>query len=102
MTAPMALPALAAMGQDDPAVRKRADRITRRAADGIVDQVHELADLGLVKSAQVDVRVHSIPPTFKLYMLNNREVFFGFYPAVEREVTIGSKPSSAAPTHDPS
>ncbi|MCO8276484.1 hypothetical protein M1L60_38495 [Actinoplanes sp. TRM 88003] len=36
MSVPMALPALAATGGDDPAVRKRA-------ADGIVDQVQELA-----------------------------------------------------------
>jgi DNA-binding transcriptional regulator YhcF (GntR family) len=91
MTVPMALPALAATGADDPAVRKRADRITRRAADGIIDQVHELAELGLVKSSVIEVRVHSLAPAFKLYMLNNREAFFGFYPAVEREVTIGGK-----------
>ncbi|MEU7840634.1 GntR family transcriptional regulator [Micromonospora sp. NPDC049114] len=92
MSVPMALPALAATGSDDPAVRKRAERITRRAADGIIDQVQELADLGLVKSATVDVRTHSIAPTFKLYMLNGREAFFGFYPAVKREVTIGREP----------
>lgn len=92
MAVPMALPALAATAADDPGVRKRADRITRRSADGIIDQVQELADLGLVKSSAVEVRVHSIAPTFKLYMLNNQEVFFGFYPAVEREVTIGGKP----------
>lgn len=92
MTVPMALPALAETGADDPAVRQRADRITRRAADGITDQVQELADLGLVKSATVETRVHSIPPTFKLYMLNNQEAFFGFYPVVTRDVTIGGKP----------
>ncbi|MCO8276518.1 winged helix-turn-helix domain-containing protein [Actinoplanes sp. TRM 88003] len=92
MSVPMALPALAATGGDDPAVRKRAERITRRAADGIVDQVQELAELGLVKSATVDVRMHSIAPTFKLYMLNDREAFFGFYPAVKREVNIGGEP----------
>jgi hypothetical protein len=59
MSVPMALPALAATGTDDPAVRKRAERIA---------------------------------PTFKLYMLNGREAFFGFYPAVKREVTIGREP----------
>lgn len=91
MSAPMALPALAETGTDDPAVRRRADRITRRAADGIIDQVQELAELGLVKSATVEVRTHSIAPTFKLYMLNGREAFFGFYPAIKREVTIGGE-----------
>lgn len=78
MTVPMALPALVATQSDDTAVRKRAERITRRSADGIIDQVQELADLGLVMSALAEVRVHSIAPTFKLYMLNNREAFFGF------------------------
>ncbi|MEV4134418.1 winged helix-turn-helix domain-containing protein [Dactylosporangium sp. NPDC049742] len=91
MSVPMALPALAETGADDAAVRRRADRITRRSADGIIDQVHELADLGLVKSATVQVRVHGLAPTFKLYMLNNREAFFGFYPAVRRDVTIGGE-----------
>lgn len=91
MTVPMALPALAATGADDADVRKRAERITRRAADGIIDQVQELADLGLVKSATVEVRTHNIAPTFKLYMLNSSEAFFGFYPAIKREVTIGGK-----------
>jgi DNA-binding transcriptional regulator YhcF (GntR family) len=92
MTVPMALPALAETGADDQAVRKRAERITRRAASGVVDQVQELADLGLVKSATVEVRVHGIAPTFKLYMLNGREAFFGFYPAVKREVAISGDP----------
>lgn len=92
MSVPMALPAPASTGGDDAAVRKRQERITRRAADGIIDQVEELGDLGLVKSATVEVRVHSIAPTFKLYTLNGREVFFGFYSIVKRDVTVGGSP----------
>jgi len=42
--------------------------------------VQELADLGLVKSATAEARMHSIAPTFKLYMLNGREAFFGSTP----------------------
>ncbi|MFF5295013.1 GntR family transcriptional regulator [Paractinoplanes globisporus] len=91
MSVPMALPALATTGADDPAVRKRAERITRRAIDGIIDQVQELADLGLVKSATAEVRMHGIAPSFKLYMFNGREAFFGFYPVVTRDVTIGGE-----------
>jgi DNA-binding transcriptional regulator YhcF (GntR family) len=91
MSAPMALPASAETRSDDPAVRERADRITRRAAGAIVDQVRELGDLGLVPSVNIDVRAHSATPLFKLYILNNEEVFFGFYPAVERTVTIGAR-----------
>jgi hypothetical protein len=48
--------------------------------------------LGLVRSADAQVRVHGIAPAFKLYLLNNEEAFFGFYPAIERTVTIGSQP----------
>jgi DNA-binding transcriptional regulator YhcF (GntR family) len=92
MTVPMALPARAETQSDDPLVRGRAERITRRAADGILDQVQELAELGLVRSATVDVRVHSAAPLFKVYFLNNEEVFFGFYPVVERNVVIKGEP----------
>jgi DNA-binding transcriptional regulator YhcF (GntR family) len=88
MTVPMALPALAETQSDDPAVRERATRIARRAADGIIDQVHELQDLGLVRSATVDVRVYRAAPLFKLYIINNEEVFYGFYPVVKRSVSI--------------
>jgi hypothetical protein len=31
------------------------------------------------------------PMMFKMYLLNDEEVFFGFYPVVEREVEIGGK-----------
>jgi DNA-binding transcriptional regulator YhcF (GntR family) len=92
MTVPMALPARAETSADDPLVRARAERITRRAADGILDQVRELGELGLVRSASAEVRVHSAAPLFKLYFLNNEESFFGFYPVVERNVVIKGEP----------
>ncbi|NES29886.1 GntR family transcriptional regulator [Micromonospora terminaliae] len=94
MSVPMALPARAETQADDPAVRERADRITRRAVDGIIDQVSELGDLGLIRSATVEVRIHRGSPQFKLYMLNDEEVFFGFYPAVERTVSIKGEPTA--------
>lgn len=92
MSAPMALPARAETQADDPAVRERAERITRRAVDAILDQVTELADLGLVRSATVEARMHRAAPLFKLYILNAEEVFFGFYPVVERTVSIKGEP----------
>ncbi|MDT5042000.1 MAG: hypothetical protein QOE51_2985 [Actinoplanes sp.] len=87
-TAPLALPALVATGEDDSAIQKRAERITRRTADGVIDQVHELADLGLVKSATVEVRTFGLGPSFKMYLLNGQEVFFSFYPVTKRDVTL--------------
>ena len=92
MSVPTALPARAETQADDPQVRARAERITRRAAESILDQVQELADLGLVRSATAEVRVHSAAPLFKLYFLNDEEVFFGFYPVVERNVVIKGEP----------
>jgi len=92
MSTPMALPARAETQSDDPAVRERAERITRRAADGIIDQVAELGDLGLIRSTTVEVRMHRASPLFKLYILNGEEVFYGFYPVVERTVSIKGEP----------
>ncbi len=88
MSVPMALPADAATKLDDPDVRGRMDRIMRRAVDGVIDQVRELGDLGLVKSSTINVRVHSAAPLVKLYVLNGEEVFFGFYNAAEHTVSI--------------
>jgi hypothetical protein len=56
MSVPMALPALASTGGDDPAVRKWQERIARRAADGIIDQVEELADLVLQQEIRFELR----------------------------------------------
>lgn len=94
MSVPMALPARAETQHDDPAVRERAERITRRAAGGIIDQVTELSDLGLIRSATVEVRIHRASPLFKLYILNSEEVFYGFYPVVERTVSIKGEPTA--------
>ncbi|MFG2043365.1 GntR family transcriptional regulator [Dactylosporangium sp. NPDC048998] len=92
MGVPMALPARAGTGADDPTVRERMERITHRSLDAIIDQVRELGDLGLVESANVAVRLHSASPLFKLYIINNTEVFFGFYPVTERTVAHRGEP----------
>lgn len=85
---PMALPCLAETRADDPSVRQRAERITRRHTESILEAVRELGELGLVKEAKAEVRVHRAAPLFKLYILNGDEVFFGFYPVVQHTVTI--------------
>ena len=41
---------------------------------------------------RVEVRMHRASPLFKLYVLNGEEVFFGFYPVVERTVAIKGEP----------
>jgi len=87
---PWALPCRAEDLEDDPEFRERAAKITQRHTQAITDSVHELADLGLVSQASVQVRVHNCAPLFKLYVLNNEEAFFGFYPVRERKVTFKS------------
>ncbi|MGC4852268.1 GntR family transcriptional regulator [Micromonospora sp. DT4] len=92
MTAPMAIPCRAEDQADDPAIRARARRITDRSIHAVTDAVQELADLGLVKTATAEVRVHNAAPLFKLFIINEQEAFFGFYPVVEHTVSIEGKP----------
>ncbi|MFE2296021.1 HAD hydrolase-like protein [Streptomyces sp. NPDC059452] len=46
----------------------------------ITDTMHELSVLGLVSKAKVSVRVHSGTQFFKLYLINQDDAFFGYYP----------------------
>ncbi|MBG0819314.1 GntR family transcriptional regulator [Planomonospora sp. ID91781] len=89
---PMSLPCRAEDLSDDPVIRARAHRIQQRSTQAIADAVHELADLGLVKSASVEVRVHQTTPAFKFYVINREQVFFGFYPVVKHTVRIKGEP----------
>lgn len=99
MANPIALPARAGANPgDDPAVRARMERLVERHAVGILESVEELADLELIEKASVEIRVHSAAPLFKLYLLNESEVFFGLYPVVEHTVTIAKK---KVPIYDP-
>lgn len=84
----MALPRRVGTDTAEEAIRERAGRIASRAVDGIVDAVHELVDLGLVKSAMAEVRVHELTPSFKLYILNSQEVFYGLYPVKQHNIRL--------------
>jgi hypothetical protein len=95
---PLALPIRADTRADDPAVRRRSERIMRRAVESIVEDVNELGDLTLVKSANIEVRAHGAAPLFKLYIVNGREAFFGFYPVLEHSVAVNGE---SVPIFDP-
>ncbi|MCO6005248.1 hypothetical protein NE236_09645 [Actinoallomurus purpureus] len=95
---PMAVPCRSEDLGDDPEFRQRASRIMLRHGQAILDAVEELADLGIVDSAKAEIRVHDCPPLFKLYVLNNEEVFFGFYPIRQHVVQIKGTPH---PMFDP-
>ncbi|MEV4266644.1 GntR family transcriptional regulator [Kribbella sp. NPDC049584] len=92
MSQPLAVPSRAGRKPgDDPAVRGRVEQIAHRSAGQIIESIEELGNIGLVQKANVECRVVSLPMMFKLYLLNEEEVFFGFYPVVEREVRIDGK-----------
>ncbi|MGH3586576.1 MAG: winged helix-turn-helix domain-containing protein [Pseudonocardia sp.] len=95
---PLALPIRADTHADDPAVRRRSERIMRRAVESIVEDVNELRDLALVKASSVEVRAHGAAPLFKLYIVNGREAFFGFYPVLEHSVAVNGE---SVPIFDP-
>jgi len=73
---------------DDPDFRERARQISERHLSALVASVQELADFGLVEKVSAEIRAHNCAPMFKLYILNNEEAFFGFYPVVEHAVTL--------------
>jgi DNA-binding transcriptional regulator YhcF (GntR family) len=89
---PWAFPSRAEDLADEPAFRERAEQISRRHTDSIIESVTELADLGLIRAASAEVRVYGATPAFKLYLLNGEEAFFGFYPLTEHDVALHGKP----------
>jgi DNA-binding transcriptional regulator YhcF (GntR family) len=91
-TQPMTIPCQVDDLADSPEFRKRAEEIMRRHTLAIVDSVEELGSLGLVKDVSAEIRVHRAAPLFKLYMINNEEAFFGFYPVREHVISLGGAP----------
>jgi DNA-binding transcriptional regulator YhcF (GntR family) len=91
---PLALPCKVEDLEDSPEFRERATQIMRRHTESIRDSVGELASFNLVKEASVEVRVHRAAPAFKLYILNNEEVFFGFYPVREHVIQLTNGPQA--------
>ena len=89
MTVPMAIPSRGGKDPgDDPRVRARMARTAERYAGGLSESLTELAAMELVQKATVDIRVHSSPPLFKIYLINDADLFFGFYPVREHKITI--------------
>lgn len=91
-TQPMSLPCSASDLLDDPAMRARAGALQQRQTAAIVDAASELDELGLVRRVTVDIRWHGLPPLFKLFVINDTDVFFGFYPIQRRTISITGEP----------
>lgn len=76
---------------DNPGGRDRMRGIMERHTQAIADSVAELEDLGLVKDAKAQIKVHGSPLVFKVYIINGQEVFFGYYPVKKNTVRIKGK-----------
>jgi DNA-binding transcriptional regulator YhcF (GntR family) len=87
-TVPWGIPCDAETLSDSPGARDRMRSIMDRHTQAIADSVAELADLGLVKDARTEIKVHGSPLAFKVYIINELEVFFGFYPVAKHTVRI--------------
>ena len=85
---PWSLPARVDDLADSPAFRDRAATIMRRHTLAIVEAVNELADLGIVPAATAQIRAIPAVPLFKLYLINDSEMFFGYYPVQEHTVKL--------------
>jgi hypothetical protein len=68
--------------------------IQHRQIAAIRHAAAELEELGLVRRVTLDVRLHALPPLFKLFIVNDADAFFGFDPIQRRSITIDGDQSS--------
>lgn len=80
MSVPQAAPVRQEDGADDPRLRRRMHDMMVGYTRSIMNAINELSVLGLVEEAKVSVRVHSGTQFFKLYVVNQQDAFFGYYP----------------------
>lgn len=92
MAVPQAAPVRREDSADDPRLRARMHDIMVGYTRSISDAISELSHLGLVQESNVDVRVHSGTQFFKLYVINNEDAFFGYYPIRPNKVVAQGEP----------
>jgi hypothetical protein len=85
---PWMLPAGVTTGKDAPALQEHTHSAFEHHLETLLGSVTEIAELGLVESATAEVRSQPAAPLFKLYIMNGREAFHGFYPVREHAVKI--------------
>ncbi len=87
LSQPVAFPAAASGDEaDDARARARMATISTRHLGAIRDTVSELQELGFVPKTSVEHRAYGSAPQFKAYILNDEDVFFGYYPVQERRI----------------
>ncbi len=88
-SAPVGFPRPVDPAESTRAVRPGLLRLAKRSLGVLDEAVSSLS--GLVPSASVDVRLHSLGPTFKAYLLNAERAMFGFYPVAPHAMEAGGK-----------
>lgn len=91
MAVPQAAPVRRTDGADDPRLRARMHDMMVGFTRSIANAVGELQHLGLVQEATVSVRVHSGTQFFKLYVINQGDAFFGYYPIRPNKVSAAGE-----------
>jgi len=92
LAVPLALPIAADLDADQSRLaRERMATITDRHVGAIRAAIEELVGLDLVPDAKLDVRLYESAPLFKVYIINDTEAFFGYYPVMRHDVTINRK-----------
>ncbi|MEL5959827.1 GntR family transcriptional regulator [Streptomyces sp. CLV115] len=92
MSVPQAAPVRREDCGDDERLRVRMHAIMVGYARSIRDSMAELRHLGLVPETSVEVRVHSGTQFFKLYVINQEDAFFGYYPIKPNTVVAQGEP----------
>ncbi|GAA4910177.1 GntR family transcriptional regulator [Streptomyces coeruleoprunus] len=88
MSIPQAAPVLREDCSDDPRLRHRMHDMMVGFTRSIANSITELSHLGLVQKTDVSVRIHSGTQFFKLYVINQQDAFFGYYPIRPNKVAI--------------
>ncbi len=77
--------------KDDPGdlrLRHRLHDITKRHSTLLKRALRDLRNDGLVPTVEVEIRHVPLVPTFKLYLLNGKEVLHGPYAVIERTIEL--------------
>ncbi|MBM7788446.1 winged helix-turn-helix domain-containing protein [Tenggerimyces flavus] len=88
-SAPVGLPRPVDPTDSMRSVRPGLLRLHRRSLERLDKSLASLA--GLVRETSMEVRLHTLGPTFKSYLLNDERVLFGFYPVAPHSMDAGGR-----------
>ena len=88
---PIGLPCQADNLGDSPEFRHHASTVMREQVAAITELTHQIT-AETPSEASIQTRVFRATPLFKLFMIDNSDVFIGYYPVRERVVSLEKKP----------